>query len=86
MRAELTKPLRVACVCAVNESLIKNTLDVELESGSVLFFHDLTLHASNPNSNGVRIRTQCPHARARTSPGGRVQKCASGGEGGRGAH
>eukprot|EP00927_Polykrikos_kofoidii_P033557 TRINITY_DN28370_c0_g2_i1.p1 TRINITY_DN28370_c0_g2~~TRINITY_DN28370_c0_g2_i1.p1 ORF type:complete len:286 (-),score=37.36 TRINITY_DN28370_c0_g2_i1:70-927(-) len=37
----------------VSESLVSDSIDVQLGSGSVLFFHDLLLHASHPNTNGA---------------------------------
>ena len=33
-------------------SISDEQMSVPLEAGSVLFFHDLLLHASNPNTNG----------------------------------
>jgi ectoine hydroxylase-related dioxygenase (phytanoyl-CoA dioxygenase family) len=33
-------------------SVSDEQMSVPLEAGSVLFFHDLLLHASNPNTNG----------------------------------
>lgn len=34
------------------DSISDEQMSVPLESGSVLFFHDLLLHASNPNIDG----------------------------------
>ena len=36
-----------------DESLLVGAVSVELSKGSAIFFHDLLLHASNPNSNGA---------------------------------
>jgi ectoine hydroxylase-related dioxygenase (phytanoyl-CoA dioxygenase family) len=44
--------------------LFFSQMSVPLKAGSVLFFHDLLLHASNPNVNGADRYCMIPTYRA----------------------